>query len=123
MRRTLATLLIVAGLGLLGSVVLTPWVQAEQAARAQSRLVGDVPAGPPISGASVVGPAASAHPSKDRSAVPVAQRVDEGRAVAVMHIPRLGREWQWTAIEGTAPGLIEAGPGHYTGTALSLIHI
>ncbi|MGA8256498.1 MAG: sortase [Nocardioides sp.] len=47
----------------------------------------------------------------------MAQRVDEGRAVAVMHIPRLGREWQWTAIEGTAPGLIEAGPGHYTGTA------
>ncbi len=36
----------------------------------------------------------------------------------MLEISRLGRGWRWAAVEGTSPDLIEAGPGHYSGTAL-----
>jgi sortase A len=44
---------------------------------------------------------------------PVAQSVPKGRALVTMRIPRFGRDWEWTALEGTSPEVLVNGPGHY----------
>lgn len=109
MRRTLAAVLVLAGLALLAWVVVEPRLQEQRAAQAQARLSSQVPDGAP--GAS--GP----EPRAGRSAQPTAVPVEPGEALVTMSIPRLGADWHWTAVEGTTPGLLEAGPGHYAGTA------
>lgn len=40
-----------------------------------------------------------------------------GRGIAVMYIPRLGRDWEWPVLEGTAPAVLKKGLGHYPATA------
>ncbi|POX41001.1 class E sortase [Streptomyces sp. Ru73] len=40
-----------------------------------------------------------------------------GRAFAVMYIPRFGRDWAKPVLEGTATGTLQRGLGHYAGTA------
>jgi sortase A len=42
----------------------------------------------------------------------------EGELLAVLHIPRLGEDWQRVVLEGTAEDELSKGPGHYIGTAL-----
>jgi sortase A len=44
--------------------------------------------------------------------------VAEGRALAVMRIPRFGAGWEWAALEGTSADVLADGPGHYPGTPL-----
>ena len=39
-------------------------------------------------------------------------------AVAVLHVPRLGADYQRVVLEGTGHSQLKEGPGHYTGTAL-----
>jgi sortase (surface protein transpeptidase) len=41
-----------------------------------------------------------------------------GDAIAVLHIPRLGADYQRVVLEGTAYADLKDGPGHYLGTAL-----
>ncbi len=41
-----------------------------------------------------------------------------GDAFAVLHIPRLGQNYQRVVLEGTASADLKEGPGHYTGSAL-----
>lgn len=41
----------------------------------------------------------------------------DGKAFAVMHIPRFGRDWRKPVLEGTGTGTLKRGLGHYTGTA------
>ena len=41
-----------------------------------------------------------------------------GDGLAVLHIPRLGADYERVVIEGTAEEQLRQGPGHYVGTAL-----
>lgn len=41
-----------------------------------------------------------------------------GSALAYMQIPRFGKDWLWTVVEGTTDQALAEGPGHYTGSAL-----
>jgi len=41
-----------------------------------------------------------------------------GSALAYMQVPRFGKNWLWTVVEGTAEEDLAEGPGHYSGTAL-----
>jgi sortase (surface protein transpeptidase) len=41
-----------------------------------------------------------------------------GDAIAVLHIPRLGPDYQRVVMEGTGHAELKDGPGHYVGTAL-----
>ncbi|MGH3753828.1 MAG: class E sortase [Pseudonocardiaceae bacterium] len=41
-----------------------------------------------------------------------------GAGIAKMHIPAFGPDFVFTVLEGTEPDTLEAGPGHYRGTAL-----
>jgi sortase A len=41
-----------------------------------------------------------------------------GRGIANLYIPRLGKDYAFTIVEGTDDASLEKGPGHYPGTAL-----
>lgn len=49
---------------------------------------------------------------------PVARGVEEGEALAYLRIPRFGKQWIWTVVEGTAMEDLALGPGHFSGSAL-----
>ncbi|MGA5063636.1 class E sortase [Streptomyces exfoliatus] len=40
-----------------------------------------------------------------------------GKGIAVMYVPRLGRDWKWPVLEGTGADVLKKGLGHYTATA------
>src|SRR5664279_3643171 len=42
----------------------------------------------------------------------------DGKGIAFLYIPRLGRDYSWAIVEGTSGSDLEKGPGHYPGTAL-----
>lgn len=44
--------------------------------------------------------------------------VDLGDGLAVLHIPRLGSDYQRVVLEGTEEAQLSQGPGHYVGTAM-----
>jgi sortase A len=46
------------------------------------------------------------------------ERVRLGQGVALVRIPRLGRDYRYVVIEGVSVGDLRKGPGHYPGTAL-----
>ncbi|TYL46032.1 class E sortase [Nocardioides sp. BGMRC 2183] len=41
-----------------------------------------------------------------------------GEGLNVLHIPRLGDEWEWVVIEGVDLDTLDKGPGHFPGSAL-----
>ncbi len=41
-----------------------------------------------------------------------------GNGIANLYIPRLGRDYAWTVVQGTSDADLEKGPGHYAATAL-----
>jgi sortase A len=47
-----------------------------------------------------------------------APSLPDGKGIAYLYIPRLGRDYGWAIVEGTSDADLEKGPGHYTGTAL-----
>ncbi len=57
-----------------------------------------------------VGPAASAAPAP--------RGVELGQGLAVLRIPRLGRDYAKVVLEGVSVPDLKRGPGHYPGTAL-----
>ncbi|GAA2410505.1 class E sortase [Nonomuraea africana] len=40
-----------------------------------------------------------------------------GKAVALLRIPRLGKDWQYAVVEGVDAEHLKKGPGHYPGSA------
>ncbi|MFD7321263.1 class E sortase [Streptomyces sp. NPDC059875] len=57
-------------------------------------------------------------PVPDATAAPAPPKAyTPGRGVAVMYIPRLGKNWEWPVLEGTSPSLLKKGLGHYPATA------
>ena len=68
-------------------------------------------------------PAAPADPAADPAAAsappPALAAPAEGEAFGVVHVPRFGADWQpRPVVEGTSADDLEAGVGHYPGTAL-----
>ncbi len=45
-------------------------------------------------------------------------RLPVGTGIANLYIPRLGRDYAWTIVQGTSAADPQKGPGHYPGTAL-----
>lgn len=45
-------------------------------------------------------------------------RIELGRALALIRIPRLGADYRYAIVEGVDAGRLRMGPGHYPGTAL-----
>lgn len=41
-----------------------------------------------------------------------------GRGIANLYLPRLGKDYAWTIVEGVSSSNLAVGPGHYPGTAL-----
>ncbi|MEV6330371.1 class E sortase [Streptomyces sp. NPDC051909] len=50
-------------------------------------------------------------------ATPAPAPYTAGKGFAVMYVPRLGEDWEWPVLEGTAAGTLKKGLGHYAGTA------
>ncbi|MFJ3905217.1 class E sortase [Streptomyces sp. NPDC090025] len=48
---------------------------------------------------------------------PAARPYTTGKGFAVMYVPRLGRDWEWPVLQGTATGVLKKGLGHYANTA------
>lgn len=46
------------------------------------------------------------------------EKIELGRALALIHIPRLGDDYRYAVVEGVDAGRLKMGPGHYPGTAL-----
>ncbi len=88
-------------------------VQAESASAGQidtlQREWAAAPVAPPPARPSS-GPPAS-------SPVPKAPAYAPGKGIAVMYVPRLGKDWKWPVLEGTGPGVLKKGLGHYAATA------
>ena len=95
--RTISALAVVAGAVVLMVVAHQVWGTGVDGDRAQDRVADElredwaVPGGP----------------------VPPAP----GAAFAFLHVPRLGEDWTRAVVEGVEPEQLEAGPGHYPGTA------
>lgn len=49
---------------------------------------------------------------------PRATPVDFDESLMHMEIPRFGKDWFWTVLEGTDLSVLDRGPGHFTGTEL-----
>ncbi|MEU0564700.1 class E sortase [Nonomuraea sp. NPDC005983] len=45
-------------------------------------------------------------------------KIELGRAVAMLRIPRLGRDYKYAVVEGVDAEHLKKGPGHYPGSAL-----
>lgn len=44
--------------------------------------------------------------------------IPAGVGIANLYLPRLGKDYAWTVVEGTTETDLQRGPGHYSGTAL-----
>ncbi len=47
-----------------------------------------------------------------------ASTIPVGTGIANLYLPRLGKDYAFTIVEGTTDSALEKGPGHYAGTAL-----
>lgn len=47
-----------------------------------------------------------------------APTLPDGKGIAYLYIPRLGRDFGWAVVQGTTEADLNKGPGHYVGTAL-----
>jgi sortase (surface protein transpeptidase) len=99
--RTIGELLVTGGLILLLFAVYTLYITDLITDRRQSELSTQL------------------HEQWDRTAVaPPSRESIIGDAFAVLHIPRLGQDYERVVLEGTAEEQLSQGPGHYTGTAM-----
>lgn len=81
-------------------------IQRSETPAVQDELVRDVPAADPV----VVDAGGPLRP--------VARGTEMGKALATMRIPRFGKDWEWTAVEGVDEASLAKGPGHYPWTPL-----
>ncbi|AQZ67702.1 sortase family protein [[Actinomadura] parvosata subsp. kistnae] len=49
---------------------------------------------------------------------PRAERIRPGQALAMLRIPRLGRDYQYAVVEGVGAEQLKRGPGHYPDSAM-----
>ncbi|MEV0400530.1 class E sortase [Actinoallomurus sp. NPDC050550] len=60
----------------------------------------------------------AAPPPKARGGAVTAERVRLGHGLALIRIPRLGKDFHYVIIEGVSVADLRKGPGHYPGTAM-----
>jgi len=124
--RGLGQTLITVGLVALLFVGYELWVTDLLSAREQDQLAeeiqqqwADAPTVTPPQTAPADGspePAPAPAPAPEPPPAPI--EVAVGQPFAVLHIPRLGADWQRVVVEGTAQVQLAQGPGHYIGTAM-----
>ena len=85
--------------GLIATMSFTQPVPSEKPVEVQRTLYSQVP---------------TAKPGRPPKAV----AVEEGEALAYVRIPRFGKDWIWTVVEGTAMEDLARGPGHFAHSAL-----
>jgi sortase A len=110
--------LITFGLVALLFVVYELWVTDVLSAREQDQLTGEIQqqwADAPTVTPPESAPSESATTSRP---APAPIEVAVGDPFAVLHIPRLGADWERVVVEGTAQVQLAQGPGHYVGTAM-----
>ena len=56
--------------------------------------------------------------SQKGGGVALKRKPDPGEGVAVIHIPRLGKDWEWVVVEGTDTDDLRNGPGRFTDSAM-----
>ncbi|MGW3685909.1 class E sortase [Streptomyces sp. NPDC005125] len=56
-------------------------------------------------------------PTSAAPAPPAPAAYPDGKAFAMLYIPRLGKGWEWPILENTKVGTLQKGLGHYRGTA------
>ncbi|MFD3991831.1 class E sortase [Streptomyces sp. NPDC058583] len=56
-------------------------------------------------------------PVRTAAPAPAAVPYTPGKGIAVMYVPRLGKDWKWPVLQGTGAGTLKKGLGHYAGTA------
>ncbi|MEU2233214.1 class E sortase [Streptomyces vietnamensis] len=109
--RTLSELCLTVGtLIVLFVVYVLYWtgVQADSASAAQIDTLQREWADLPV--------AAAPAPAPGPARVPKPKPYVTGKGIAVMYVPRLGRDWKWPVLEGTGPDVLKKGLGHYTRT-------
>lgn len=118
--RGIGQLLITVGLLALLFVVYELWVTDILAGRQQQQLSEEIQEqwadDPTVT--TPVEPVEPGAPGAPAAPAPAPLDVSLGQPFAVLHIPRLGDEWQQVVVEGTAQVQLARGPGHYIGTAL-----
>ncbi|MFI6419327.1 class E sortase [Streptomyces sp. NPDC050842] len=83
-------------------------VQAESASAGQIDTLQREWADAPLAPAPAPGP--SSPPA------PTTRPYAPGKGIAVMYVPRLGKDWKWPVLEGTDSGVLKKGLGHYAAT-------
>ncbi|RKS80343.1 sortase A [Motilibacter peucedani] len=115
-------LLMTAGAVVLLFVVYQLWWTNVAAAQARSSAISDLrsswasPTAPDY-GVPVPSASASAAPSASPTPSP-AVRPPKGTPLALIRIPRLGKDWAQPIVEGVDAEQLHEGIGHYVGTAL-----
>ncbi|MDV5146951.1 class E sortase [Streptomyces sp. SBC-4] len=93
-------------------------VQAESASAGQIDTLQKEWAGAPLAPPPAPGPAQPPAPGPaSPPPAPETRPYAPGKGIAVMYVPRLGKDWKWPVLEGTGPGVLKKGLGHYAATA------
>lgn len=58
------------------------------------------------------------HARHDGSGKGETEAPESGDGLGVLHIPALGKDWEWVIVEGVSDEDLAKGPGHFPGTAL-----
>jgi sortase A len=106
--------LITAGLIILLFVAYELWWTGLTTRRDQHRLLNVLRQQWSQSGSAVTGPGKPRHPGKKVSITNPAL----GSGIAILRIPRLGRNYSFVVVQGTSTADLIEGPGHYVGTAM-----
>ncbi|MFJ8667956.1 class E sortase [Streptomyces sp. NPDC093600] len=119
--RTLSELCLTAGtLIVLFVVYVIFWtgVQADSATAGQIDLLRREWVDQPLPDAPETAPGPAPAPPSPPAAVSASDKpYTAGKGIAVMYIPRLGKDWEWPVLEGTAAATLKKGLGHYASTA------
>jgi sortase A len=105
--RGLGQTLMTAGVVILLFVVYELWFTGFETARDQRALRSDI-----------AQEWAHGHLGSYRTKEDLLRAIPIGSGVAVLRIPRFGRDWAKVVVEGVAVADLKRGPGHYPGTQL-----
>ncbi|WP_306329358.1 class E sortase [Streptomyces venezuelae] len=119
--RTFSELCLTAGaLIVLFVVYVLYWtgVQAESATVGQLRILQQEWADRPVEAPAPTPAPVTPTPAAPAQAPPPGPApYAAGKGIAVMYVPRLGKDWEWPVLQGTDAATLKKGLGHYPGTA------
>ncbi|MCX5391842.1 class E sortase [Streptomyces sp. NBC_00094] len=92
-------------------------VQAESASAGQIDSLQREWVNTPVAAPPPSGPSSAPSSAAPSAPAPEARPYTPGKGIAVMYVPRLGKDWKWPVLEGTGPDVLKQGLGHYAATA------